>query len=112
MTSITVVATMRQDANFTRCTLLYGVRRFVAMTPFLVNTNIHSYLHGMNKKGLFLSILFAFAFILFVLTREHWQALAKYLFFALIAGIVIRPLGLYVGDFLRRMAEKDKSNPS
>jgi uncharacterized membrane-anchored protein len=64
----------------------------------------------MNNKGLFLSILVLFAFIFLALTREYWQALAKYIFFGLIAVIIIRPLGLYLGDVLRRMVEKNKNN--
>lgn len=65
----------------------------------------------MNNKGLFLSILLVVcAFIFLALTREYWQALAKYIFFGLIAVIIIRPLGLYLGEVLRRMVEKNKSN--
>ena len=31
-----------------------------------------------------------------------WQAIARYVFFCLIISIVIRPVGLTIGEFVRR----------
>jgi len=61
----------------------------------------------MNAKwvGFIIALISGFAF--FTLGDDLRQAIARYIFFCLITAIVIRPLGIALGRFLRRLFKRD-----
>jgi hypothetical protein len=38
---------------------------------------------------------------------EQRQTIAKYIFFCLVAGLVIKPVGLFIGRTLQKMFKRD-----
>jgi hypothetical protein len=61
----------------------------------------------MNIKWMIFAIVFLVAGGIFALTPELRQAVAKYALFCLIAAVVIRPIGLALGNFVSRVFKKD-----
>ena len=62
---------------------------------------------AVNAKWVIFIIALVGGFAFFTLNDDLRQAIAKYIFFCLITAIVIRPLGIALGSFLRRMFKKD-----
>jgi ABC-type phosphate transport system permease subunit len=56
-----------------------------------------------NAKWVVFIIALISGFALFTMEDGLRQAIARYIFFCLITAIVVRPLGIAVGSFLRRM---------
>jgi uncharacterized membrane protein YjjP (DUF1212 family) len=60
-----------------------------------------------NAKWVVFVIAVVSGFSFFTLEHELRQAIAKYIFFCLITAIVIRPVGIVMGRFIRRMFKSD-----
>jgi uncharacterized membrane protein YjjP (DUF1212 family) len=60
-----------------------------------------------NAKWTIFLIAVVSGFSLFSLEDELRGAVAKYIFFCLITAIVIRPLGIAVGSFIRRLLKRE-----
>jgi hypothetical protein len=60
-----------------------------------------------NPKLVIFVIALVIGFAYLFLEDGLRQAIAKYIFFCLITAIVIRPIGIALGSFLRRMFKSD-----
>jgi uncharacterized membrane protein YjjP (DUF1212 family) len=60
-----------------------------------------------NAKWVIFIIALTSGFAFFMMEDGLRQAIAKYIFFCLMTAIVIRPLGIAAGSFLRRMFKRD-----
>jgi len=61
----------------------------------------------MNAKWLLVAIVIIAGIGLFTLTEGQREAVAKYIFFCLITSIVIKPVGLLLGNLIGRMINRD-----
>ena len=61
----------------------------------------------MVRKGMFFVLIIIVGAALFISGHDQRQAVAKFLFYCLIIGLVIKPVGLSIGRTLQRMLKKD-----
>lgn len=61
----------------------------------------------MNGKWWFFAIVLILGVGLFSLSEGQREAVAKYVFFCLITAVVIKPIGLVLGNLIGRIVNRD-----
>jgi uncharacterized membrane protein YtjA (UPF0391 family) len=61
----------------------------------------------MNFKWTFLALVIIVGVALFTSPSGQQQALAKFLFFCIVAAFVVKPVGLFIGKTLNRLMKKE-----
>jgi hypothetical protein len=64
-------------------------------------------LKGVKRIWLLFGVLAVVGFAFSTLTSEIRQEVAMYIIICFIAAVIIRPVGLTIGNFLRKLFEKD-----
>jgi hypothetical protein len=61
----------------------------------------------MNAKWRFFAIVLILGFGIFMLTEGQREAVAKYVFFCLLTAVIIKPVGLVIGNLIGKIINRD-----
>lgn len=68
----------------------------------------HILISGVDNKMIIIIATTALAGFVVLIPGIDWQAIARYVFFCVIASVVIRPIGLTIGGGIRRSLSTKK----